>query len=321
MTDSTNDTSTSTTDIKPREPVDNSHLDAGIAAREARKAAAEPQKQEAAQPAAADAGDDGQDEPADTQNQPGESAHPDSGNAPAKPRKKPGVHQRIDELTKARYDAEREAQYWREQAMRQQQQPSQPAQAGTEPAPAASRAETDEPTLESCDFDVAEFNRRHYQWMREQERKQERAQQRQRALAERVEAFRAEHPDYDQVALNPQVPITKAMAEEIIETDNPPAIAYYLGKNPQEAAQIAQMSERAMARAIGRIEAKLSAQAAPPPPPTAQPNPKTVTRAPAPVTTLSGGAPAITKSPDQMTQREYEQWRREQRAAKGLPNR
>lgn len=316
MTDSTNDTSTSTTDIKPREPVDNSHLDAGIAAREARKAAAEPQKQEAAPPAAADAGDDGQDEPADTQNQPGESAAPDSGDAPAKPRKKPGVHQRIDELTRARYEAEREAQYWREQAMRQQ--PQQPAPSGGDPAPATASAAADEPTLESCDFDVAEFNRRHYQWLREQERKQEQAQQRQRTLAERVEAFRAEHPDYDQVAHNPQVPITKAMAEEIIETDNPPAIAYYLGQNPQEAAQIAQMSERAMIRAIGRIEAKLSAQAAPPP---AQPTPKTVTRAPAPVTTLSGGAPAVTKSPDQMTQREYEQWRREQRAAKGLPNR
>lgn len=315
MTDSTNDTST--TDIKPREPVDNSHLDAGIAAREARKAAAEPQKQEAAPPAAADAGEDEQGEPADTQNQPGESADPDSGDAPAKPRKKPGVHQRIDELTKARYDAEREAQYWREQAMRQKPQ-QQPAEPGTSPAPAAAPAETDEPTLESCDFDVAEFNRRHYQWLREQERKQEQAQQRQRTLAERVEAFRAEHPDYDQVAHNPQVPITKAMAEEIIETDNPPAIAYYLGQNPQEAAQIAQMSERAMARAIGRIEAKLSAQAAPSPTPPAQPTPKTVTRAPAPVTTLSGGAPAVTKSPDQMTQREYEQWRREQRAAKGL---
>lgn len=317
MTDSTSETRTSTTEIKPREPVDNSHLDAGIAAREARKAAAEPQKQEAAPPAAADAGEDEQDEQADTQNQTGESADPDSGDAPAKPRKKPGVHQRIDELTKARYDAEREAQYWREQAMRQQ--PQQPAKPSSDPAPATASAAADEPTLESCDFDVAEFNRRHYQWLREQEKKQEQAQQRQRTLAEKVEAFRAEHPDYDEVAHNPQVPITKAMAEEILETDHAPAIAYYLGQNPQEAAEIAQMSERAMSRAIGRIEARLSAQPASSPQPS-QPPPKTVTRAPAPVTTLSG-APAVTKSYEGMSQREYEAARRKEREAKGLPNR
>ena len=317
MTDSTDTSSTSTTEIKPREPVDNSHLDAGIAAREARKAAAEPQKQDAAPPVAADAGDDGQGEQADTQNQPEDSADSESGDAPAKPRKKPGVHQRIDELTRERRQAERDRDYWREQAQRQLQG-LPPTQQPPPSAPAAEAASgNDEPTLESCDFDVAEFNRRHYQWLRDQDRKQEQAQQRQRALSEREAAFRAEHPDYDEVARNPELPITKAMAEEIMEADNAPAIVYYLGQNPQEAAAIAQMSERAMGRAIGRLEAKLSAQAAPPPP-TQQPPPKPVTRAPAPVTTLSG-APAVTKSYEGMSQHEYEAARKKEREAKGLP--
>lgn len=302
-------------EVTERVPVDNSHLDAGIAAREARAAAAkEPSKDEAATATPTAGENEGGQPQGQTQNDPESSADSDQDDAAeGKPRKKPGVHQRIDELTKARRDAERERDHWREQAMRQQ-----PAQPQSQPAQAAPQ-ETGEPTLESCDFDVTEFTRRHYAWQRDQEKKQEQAQQRQSALAEREAAFRADHPDYDQVVRNPQLPISQAMAEEIMEAENAPAIVYYLGQNPQEAADIAQMSERAMSRAIGRIEARLSAQPASSPQPS-QPTPKTVTRAPAPVTTLTG-APAVTKSYEGMSQREYEEARRKEREAKGLPNR
>jgi hypothetical protein len=250
-------------------------------------------------------------EETETQNDPGDSAEPESGDAPAQQsRKKPGVHQRIDELTKSFRDAERlaqerarEAEYWRQQAMSQQ------------PKPQAPTAETGEPTLESCDFDQAEYQRKWYSWRRAEEKKQEAAQQRMQTFAEKEAAFRVAHPDYDTVARNPAVPITQQVAEVILETDDPPAIAYYLGQNPQEAAAIAQMTPHQIGRAIGRIEAKLSAPAAPEA--TRPPEPKTVTRAPPPVTTLSG-APAVRKAYEEMSQEEYEQTRREERRAKGL---
>lgn len=296
-------------EVTKREPVDNSHRDAGIAAREARKEAEKESNAEEAEE------QEPEGEQGESQNEPEESADSEQDDAKAKAAKPKnrGVGKRIDELTKEKYDAQRERDYWREMALKgqappgQQPQPSQPAQAAPQ--------ETGEPTLESCDFDVVEFNRRWYEWRRNQDRQQEQAQARQRKFAESEAAFRAEHPDYDQVTRNPALPITKAMAEEIAETDNPPAVAYYLGQNPQEAAAIAQMSERAMSRAIGRIEARLSA------PPASnqsrQPEPRTVTRAPAPVTTLSG-APAVKKSYDDMSMREYEEQRKKERAAKGL---
>lgn len=307
-------------DVVKREPVDNSHRDAGIAARDARKEAEKTAVVAEAVEAAEDAVED-EAEAGETQNEPEASAAAESGDAPAQqPRKKkPGVHERIDELTRNFRTAERDRDYWREQAMRQGQAPAQ----GQPEQPQAAQAalpDSAEPTLESCDFDPALLQRRWYEWRRNEDRKQEQAEAKQRKFNESEAAFRAEHPDYDAVTRDPSLPITKAMADEIADTDNPPAIAYYLGQNPNEAAAIAQMTERQMARAIGRIEAKLSAPIATQPDQPRQPEPKTVTRAPAPVTTLSG-APAVKKTYEGMSMKEYDEARRKERAAKGLSNR
>lgn len=292
-----------------------------VAARESQSdtpAAAEQPKPKPAQDApanaeasdAADGGDDGE----DTQNESGESAASGT-DEPSKPKNR-GVGKRIDELTKARYDAERERDYWREQAMRQQQGQQQPP-SNPDPAPAAaSQADTGEPTLESCDFDQAKFTREWYAWRRAEDQKIEAAQKRQAAFQEKVAAFRATHPDYDAVTGNPALPITQQVADVILDTEDPPAVAYYLGQNPSEAAAIAQMTPVQIARAIGKIEAKLSAPPAASEPPR-QPAPKTVTQAPPPVTTLTG-APAVRKSYEDMSQEEYEQARRAERQAKGL---
>ena len=131
------------------------------------------------------------------------------------------------------------------------------------------------------------------EWKIEQKAKAEQVQSRQRKFSEQEEAFRAEHPDYDEVAKSPDVPISRDMVLAIMDTENPPAIAYYLGNNPEEAAHIAQMSPIAAARAIGRIEAKLAAPAEKPAPVL----PKKTTTAPPPPKTVSGaGKPQV--SPD-----------------------
>lgn len=50
--------------------------------------------------------------------------------------------------------------------------------------------------------------------------------------------------------------ITDAMAEIIAECDHPAEVAYYICKNPKEIQKLRQMSEREMARAIGKIESR-----------------------------------------------------------------
>lgn len=115
------------------------------------------------------------------------------------------------------------------------------------------------------------------------------AQQRESAYADREEAVLEKYPDYHQVTRNPNLPITTEMARVIQESDQGPEVAYYLGKNPQEAARIAQLSPFLQAKEIGRIEAKLSL-----------PAPKKTSSAPEPITpvTPNGGGGYVIDTTD-----------------------
>lgn len=53
--------------------------------------------------------------------------------------------------------------------------------------------------------------------------------------------FAAQVPDYEEVAEAEDVPISEAMGRAILTSEDGPAIAYYLGKNPEEAKRIAAM--------------------------------------------------------------------------------
>lgn len=115
--------------------------------------------------------------------------------------------------------------------------------------------------------------------------------------AQQTEA-RRELPDYDAVVGNPSLPITPAMAEVIKAADQGARIAYYLGKNPQAAAQIAGLPPVQMALALGRIEAAVSAPRTAPP----------VTNAPAPISPVRPKATAAT-DPLKMSHSEFVKWR------------
>jgi hypothetical protein len=88
--------------------------------------------------------------------------------------------------------------------------------------------------------------------------------------------FRQRVPDFDAVAHNPNLTVTPIMADAIRESVRGAEIAYYLGKNPAEAAEIAALPPVSQATAIARLEGRLGAGFA------------SVSRAPAPVGTLSG---------------------------------
>lgn len=202
--------------------------------------------------------------------------------------------------------------------LRKQMQPKQ------EPAAPVQSASADDPfpTLESCDFYSQAHERALRDWnlrqvdavvaRREQERQSQTvAQQRQAAFAAKEAEFIAAHPDYEGVAKAPHVPITQQMAEVMWESpDTAPAIAYYLGQNIEEAARIAQMSPLAQARALGVIEAKVTASEPPKPVP-----PKPIQKAPPVVPTLQPGASA-SKDWKQMTTDEHVRAYRERQQAK-----
>jgi hypothetical protein len=75
---------------------------------------------------------------------------------------------------------------------------------------------------------------------------------------EREEEARTKYDDFEQVAYNPKLPITDAMAQTIQQSEAGPDIAYYLGSNPKEAERISRLSALMQAKEIGRIESKLA---------------------------------------------------------------
>lgn len=222
-----------------------------------------------------------------------DSAASDGADPPAHPKNK-GVGKRINELTREKHDALREAQYWKEQALKATK--AEPAQEA--PAQAAVEAKG-EPKIEDFDFDQAAFNRAHFKWLRDEERKQEQVETRRKTLREKEAAFAAEHPDYEELTRAPHVPFVAHVVQAMAEAENPPAVAYYLAQNLDEAAAIAAMTPIAAARAIGRIEAKLEA---PPAPAVPREPPKKTTNAPPPPKTVSGaGKPEVSVDDPQIT--------------------
>lgn len=91
------------------------------------------------------------------------------------------------------------------------------------------------------------------------------------------------YDDYEQIVFSlPGEVMNVQLAEALFETENAHDIAYYLGKNPEEAAKIAKMSVRKQAIALGKLDAKLSSTPAAPA--------KKTSNAPPPLKPLKGKA-------------------------------
>lgn len=219
------------------------------------------QQSDAANDGAASATDDTGDKPGD--------------DAAAPPKKKHWAHERIDELTRQRREAERQAEYWKAKA-------------------------SQAPKLDDLDYDeqiAARVTARNRQEMAESAEDAVRTVSRQ-VYEARVAEVRERYADYDTVVGNPSLPITDDMAAVIFDSDRGPEVAYHLGKNPAEAARIARLSPVAQAKELGRLEERLSAP---------KPLPK---QPPAPVQPVNGIAAGGSKDPGSMSMSEYAAWRK-----------
>lgn len=122
-------------------------------------------------------------------------------------------------------------------------------------------------------------------------------------FTERKAAFEADHPDFDDVVYADDVKIAPAMTQAILEAEDGPAIAYYLGQNPEVAERINGLSMAQQVYEIGKISAKLSAPA---------PRPKLA----APIKPLGTRQSAGPKDPADMSMAEYAAYRAEQNKAR-----
>jgi hypothetical protein len=254
------------------------------------------------------------------------------GDAGDKPKVDPRT-KRINELTFHRRQAERERDFWREEALRAKQT-GQPA---TPPA----KTEPTEPKLEDFEYDQGKYTAALVRWNSEQERIQaektqatekeaETAKVRMQAFIEREGAFAEQSPDYrgiHEIGSDPTFMVTadarvsEAIQGAIFESENAPALLHYLDTHRDESTAIAKMSPYAAAAALGRIEARLNTTPAAPAapsvsgtPPAAPPKP--VTKAPPPPPAVKPTASPTKGLSDEMPVKDWLREREKQLAAK-----
>lgn len=201
-----------------------------------------------------------------------------------------GVQKRIDELTRARREAERQAEYWQGVA-------TQTAQVDAD----------DEPRLDQFVDndgipDTAKYTKAMVRWAAKQavaETQREQAAQsanyaRQSAWEAREAQTKASIPDYDAVVPVSTVPIKPHVVELLMESDMGPSLAYHLAKNPDVAAKLNNMSERRAGIELGILQTTLTAPAV-----------KVPSNAPTPITPITPQASGRTVDLSKASMEDY----------------
>lgn len=144
----------------------------------------------------------------------------------------------------------------------------------------------------------------------------------QQAHEARLQKAVEKYADFAEVAFANDVSISPSMGILIMNSGVGPDLMYHLGQHKDEAARIANLvmpgqfhpkghewagmpvpNVVAQAREMGKLEGRLSAQAAPPA--AAEVKPRQISRAPAPVKPVAQRSTALPKSPEEMTADEY----------------
>lgn len=242
------------------------------------------------------------------------------------------VQKRIDELVRAKHEAERNSKAEVEHYARIAWEKDRELQ-----RLAAERQQlefkTSEPTLESVGGDVEKFiaarlewqgkqqsaqlTRQQQEWMAQfgqQAQQQRQAEQaaiaaQQRAQAEeqfikvKLEEGKKLFPDFDKVVTNPELPPMRAMNPAafaaIMNSERGHEIAYQIAKDPLLAFKIANADPATGVREIGRLEGMLAAG-------------KKITSAPPPPALVGAGA-SHQKSAEEMSMEEFSAWRKKNR--------
>jgi hypothetical protein len=210
--------------------------------------------------------------------------------APAK--KVPWFQKRIDEVTAKKYEAEREAAYWRglaEASKRQEPAAQQPVEL---------------PTLEQFNYDEAAYQKALTDHIRAETEKSldQTLSKREREAAERqlnetaltkLRDGGTKYPDF--VAAVSDIPATEAVRDFVLSDERAADVLYEMGKDSAAIRHFASLSPVQQAIELGR-----RASAAPRSKPLAPPPPQTV----------AGLSSGMNKRPEEMTMAEYAEARK-----------
>lgn len=117
----------------------------------------------------------------------------------------------------------------------------------------------------------------------------------------KVELAKAELPDYDEVVTKSTAHVEPHVASAVLESDLGPKLFHYLAKNPSELEQLNDMTEKGALKYIAKLEVMLETKKAPE---------VRTSKAPDPIKPVTSTRGVVAKQPQDMTNREYQAWRR-----------
>jgi hypothetical protein len=257
------------------------------------------------------------------------------GSAPSVPEadtpapKKDAVQERIDKLTRDKYDNARladqrgyELDRERSERKRLEAEISELRKAQTTQVAPGKR-----PTLEQFGYDVDKFNeaidayneaksasakeaaREAALEVIRAEREAEAAERANKTWAQKEAELIKSKPDYvEKVQRATTLPISEEIQKVLHGHELGPQIALHMVENAEASRAIARMPLEVQLMEVGRISAKLEAAKAPPKP--------AVSQAPPPVNKVDSADAQAEKTPAEMTDNEFAKWRKKQIAAR-----
>lgn len=194
-----------------------------------------------------------------------------------------GVQKRFNKMTREKYELQARIRELEEE------------QAKNSP-----KTELKEPSLEDFDYDQAAYKKALIEYGSSQAQKQKTTvpqvdpvkAEKVAAFSQKLDAFKAKAPDYVDVVS--QMPISQVGSDAILEMDNGPQVAYYLGNHLDLVDEINALGPVAAALKIADLSRKL------------KPAEPKISTAPDPVTSIKSGGGKVTKNEDDMTVEELD---------------
>jgi hypothetical protein len=193
-----------------------------------------------------------------------------------------GVQKRIDQLTRQKYEARRELEYWRKVALEGGQQPAPisqqpqtiPLPPFTKPVPKIEDFANEQDPYAALAFAAGRYeaekinfeNQQRAYYAQQQHEVQQQQTARQRLIQEKMEAGRAKYADFEAATddLGPVLAQVPVLGEALLDSERFPELAYYLADHMDEVKRLSKLTPLGMAREIGKLEDKLAVTSANP---------------------------------------------------------
>jgi hypothetical protein len=208
-------------------------------------------------------------------------------------KRKSGFQRKVDKLTRKAADARREAEFWRAEALKTRDQKSEEKPLKQESAPNGRPKPDDFDSHDGYVEALVEWKADQKLKAKDQSEKEARLKAEQEkqfsAHVERVETFKKNHPDFDELMEEvDDIPMSLGMQQALLDSENGPELMYELAKNRKEYERINSLPAFSLARELGRFEAKLAKESS-------ANNEVKTTKAPAPIKPVGGMAASGTR--------------------------